>query len=59
VEWLPYEFTGVRSPAEVEHDLLVIARAGDVLNEAHVSVDRDDDDLVELQVSGPGGLPRG
>jgi hypothetical protein len=46
VEWLPREFTGVRSPGEAQQDLLVIASAGEPLNRAHVTVDGDDGDAV-------------
>lgn len=47
VEWLPHDFTGVRSPREAEHDLLVVAGAGAPLDEAHVSVDPDDGAVVK------------
>jgi hypothetical protein len=42
VQWLAHDFTGVRSPAEAQRDVLAIAHATAPLNEAHVSVDPDD-----------------
>jgi hypothetical protein len=64
VESLPHEFTGVRSPEEAQHDILVIAGAREPFNEVHLSVDRDDGEglrttghlTAEARDSGPFGI---
>lgn len=43
---MPGSFQGLRTPEEAEHDLLVIARAEDDWNKAHVGLDYDDGETV-------------
>lgn len=62
MEWLPSEFSGVRSVAEAEHDLLAIAGGLGGRNEAHVEIDPDSGPVrtqtgyVTAEVQAPGGL---
>ena len=48
LKWLPYDFTGVRSPREAQQDLVTIASAGWPRDEAHVTIDPDDGEPVEV-----------